>query len=226
MIFVRRAGREEYVFLATESPPLDYVCVRAGASPAILCAPSGLGKFSAGDCALESNYCRFAIVLGVGSLLSAHYQKIARQEAGWGYSAVLFVSLLTVFGAGLWAEGKAAGTFFGWLYDYVLVALQGTMFSLLAFFVASAAYRAFRARTLEATILLSAAVLVMAGRVPLGESLLPGVGALADWIMTVPNTAAQRGILIGVSLGAIATSIKIIFGIERAYLGGGQNDGA
>ncbi len=166
----------------------------------------------------------FAIVLGVGSLLSAHYQKIARQEAGWGYSAVLFVSLLTVFGAGLWAEGKAEGTFFGWLYDYVLVALQGTMFSLLAFFVASAAYRAFRVRTLEATILLGAAVLVMAGRVPLGESLLPGVGALADWIMTVPNTAAQRGILIGVSLGAIATSIKIIFGIERAYLGGGHDD--
>ena len=166
----------------------------------------------------------FAIVLGVVSLLSAHYQKIAHQESGWGYSAVLFVSMLTVFGAGLWAEGKAEGTFFGWLYDYVLVALQGTMFSLLAFFVASAAYRAFRARTLEATILLSAAVLVMAGRVPLGEALLPRVGALADWIMTVPNTAAQRGILIGVSLGAIATSIKIIFGIERAYLGGG--DGA
>ena len=66
----------------------------------------------------------------------------------------------------------------------------------------------------------------MAGRVPLGESLLPGVGALADWVMTVPNTAAQRGILIGVSLGAIATSIKIIFGIERAYLGGGPNNGA
>ncbi len=168
----------------------------------------------------------FAIVLGVGSLLSNHYLKIKRQEAGWGYSAVLFVSLFTVFGAGLWAEGKAAGTFFGWLYEYVLVALQGTMFSLLAFFVASAAYRAFRARTLEATVLLSAAVLVMAGRVPLGEYVLPGVGYISDWIMNVPNTAAQRGILIGVSLGGIATSIKIIFGIERAYLGGSHNDGA
>ena len=168
----------------------------------------------------------FAIVLGVGSLLSTHYAKIKRQEAGWGYSTVLFVSMFTVFGAGLWAEGKAEGTFFGWLYDYVLVALQGTMFSLLAFFVASAAYRAFRARTLEATILLSAAILVMAGRVPLGEYVLPGIGQISDWIMSVPNTAAQRGILIGVSLGGIATSIKIIFGIERAYLGGGQNDGA
>ena len=104
------------------------------------------------------------------------------------------------------------------------MALQGTMFSLLAFFVASAAYRAFRARSLEATILLGAAVIVMAGRVPLGEYLLPGIGQISDWIMNVPNTAAQRGILIGVSLGGIAISIKIIFGIERAYLGGSQDD--
>ena len=166
----------------------------------------------------------FAIVLGVGSLLSAHYLKIKHQESGWGYSGVLFMSMFVMFGTGLWAEGKAEGTVFGWLYDYVLVALQGTMFSLLAFFVASAAYRAFRARSLEATILLGAAVVVMAGRVPLGEYLLPGIGQLSDWIMSVPNTAAQRGILIGVSLGGIAISIKIIFGIERAYLGGSQDD--
>jgi len=166
----------------------------------------------------------FAIVLGVGSLLSTHYLKIKHQESGWGYSGVLFVSMFVMFGAGLWAEGKAEGTVFGWFYDYVLVALQGTMFSLLAFFVASAAYRAFRARSLEATILLGAAVIVMAGRVPLGEYLLPGIGQISDWIMNVPNTAAQRGILIGVSLGGIAISIKIIFGIERAYLGGGQDD--
>ena len=166
----------------------------------------------------------FAIILGVGSLLSTHYLKIKHQESGWGYSGVLFVSMFVMFGAGLWAEGKAEGTTFGWLYDYVLVALQGTVFSLLAFFVASAAYRAFRARSLEATILLSAAIIVMAGRVPLGEYLLPGIGLISDWIMNVPNTAAQRGILIGVSLGGIAISIKIIFGIERAYLGGSQDD--
>jgi hypothetical protein len=135
----------------------------------------------------------------------------------------MFVSMLLMLGAGIWSGGKTEATSFGWLYDYVFVALQGTMFSLLAFFVASAAYRAFRARTPEATVLLLAAILVMWGRVPLGEYLVSGVGQVAQWIMSVPNTAAQRGILIGVSLGGIATSIKIICGIERSYLGEGKD---
>lgn len=161
----------------------------------------------------------FAILLGVGSLIRSHYLKIKRYEAGWGYSAVMFLSMLIMLVAGFWSGGKTESTSFGWLYNYVFVALQGTMFSLLAFFVASAAYRAFRARTPEATVLLLAAILVMWGRVPLGEYLIAGVGQIAEWIMSVPNTAAQRGILIGVSLGGIATSIKIICGIERSYLG-------
>ncbi len=165
----------------------------------------------------------FAILLGVGSLLHTHYSKMARKEAGWGYSAVMFVSMFVMLGAGIWSGGKTEGTPFGWLYDHVFVALQGTMFSLLAFFVASAAYRAFRARSPEATVLLLAAILVMWGRVPLGEYLISGVGQIAQWIMSVPNTAAQRGILIGVSLGGIATSIKIICGIERSYLGEGKD---
>jgi len=164
----------------------------------------------------------FAILLGVGSLLNTHYEKITRQEAGWGYSVVMFVSMFVMLSAGIWSGGKTEGTAFGWLYDYVFVALQGTMFSLLAFFVASAAYRAFRARTPEATVLLLAAIVVMWGRVPLGEYLVSGIGQVAQWIMSVPNTAAQRGILIGVSLGGIATSIKIICGIERSYLGEGK----
>jgi hypothetical protein len=161
----------------------------------------------------------FAILLGVGSLIRSHYLKIKRREAGWGYSGIMFLSMLIMLVAGFWSGGKTEGTSFGWLYNYVFVALQGTMFSLLAFFVASAAYRAFRARTPEATVLLLAAILVMWGRVPLGEYLVAGVGQIAEWIMSVPNTAAQRGILIGVSLGGIATSIKIICGIERSYLG-------
>lgn len=164
----------------------------------------------------------FAMILGVVSLSHLHYGRIRRQGAGWGYSLVVYVAMIVTVVAGLWAGGKEEGTGLGWIYNHVLVALQATMFSILGFFVASAAYRAFRARTREATVLLLAAAIVMFGRVPLGEHLWGGMGFLSEWLLDVFNTAAKRGILIGISLGVIATSLKIILGIERAYLGGGK----
>ena len=60
-------------------------------------------------------------------------------------------------------------TAFGWIYNFMMVPLQGTMFAILAFFIASAAYRSFRARSREAAVLLIAAVIVMMGRVPLAN---------------------------------------------------------
>jgi hypothetical protein len=102
------------------------------------------------------------------------------------------------------------------------------MFSLLAFFIASAAFRAFRARNAEATLMLVAACVVMLGLTPpfvqLWDSLvpvLPGLPTTAkDWILEVPNMASRRAILLGIGLGAIAQSFRIILGLERTYLGG------
>jgi hypothetical protein len=168
----------------------------------------------------------FALVLGVSSLFHQHAVKIRRQEAGWGYSLVLYGGMLVTIAAGAMAWGKESldGTMtgFGWVYSFMMVPLQGTMFAILAFFIASAAYRSFRARSREAAVLLVAAVIVMMGRVPLGEYLLPVSGDVSQWILNVLNASVRRAILIGVSLGAIALSFKIIFGVERSYLGGGK----
>ena len=168
----------------------------------------------------------FALVLGVTSLFHVHAVKIRRKEAGWGYSLVLYVSMVVTIVVGLWASGKEAVdggmTAFGWIYSFMMVPLQGTMFAILAFFIASAAYRSFRARSREAAVLLVAAVIVMLGRVPLGEVLIPISGDISQWILNVLNASVRRAILIGVSLGAVALSFKIIFGVERSYLGGGK----
>lgn len=168
----------------------------------------------------------FALVLGVTSLFHLHAVKIRRREAGWGYSFVLYAGMLGTIVVGLWHNGKETVdnvmTGFGWIYNFMMVPLQGTMFAILAFFIASAAYRSFRARSREAAVLLVAAIIVMMGRVPLGEHLIPLSGDLTQWILNVLNASVRRAILIGVSLGAVALSLKIIFGVERAYLGGGK----
>lgn len=176
----------------------------------------------------------FAFLLGIYSLSHVHAMRIRRQTAGWGYSLVVFVGIAIGLGTGIVSQGEVttpegAISPLGWMYNYMLVPLQGTMFALLGFFVASAAFRAFRARTVEAVLLLAAAMLVMFGRVPLGEYLwgmLVGTEApvamrdIVEWIMNTPNLAARRGVMLGVTLGTVATSLKIIFGIERDYLGG------
>ena len=123
-------------------------------------------------------------------------------------------------------------TVFEWLYTNVQVPMDATMFSLLAFFIASAAYRAFRARTFEASLLLITALVVMMGNVPVGDliwntvmSWLPledGASKARQWVLDNPNLSARRGIILGVSLGVISQSIRIILGIERSYLGGGD----
>lgn len=175
----------------------------------------------------------FSIVLGLASLIHLHAGKVRRQSAGWGYSVVVFVGIVGTLIAGIASRGETlkdgTTTGLGWIYDNMYVALQGTVFSILGFFVASAAFRTFRARTMEASLLLVAALVVMFGHVPLGEFLWAkafpahfpvSVGGITEWIMGIPNMAAKRGIMLGVVLGIVATSLKMIFGIERGYLGG------
>jgi hypothetical protein len=113
---------------------------------------------------------------------------------------------------------------FKYMFENMVSPLQSTMFALLSFYVASAAYRAFRARNLDAGILLVAAIVVMLGRIPFGDMLSGGtMTPLSEWLMTIPNAAAQRGIIIGAALGAASMSIRIILGIETTYLGSGKD---
>jgi hypothetical protein len=171
-----------------------------------------------------------AIVLGSLNLILISSQKVARRKADWGFAVVIILCFLVTVIAGI-GGGRAyqsAGTTFEWIYTYIYVSLSATMFAILAFYVASASYRAFRARNAEATMLLIAAFLVMLGRIPIGDVLtkfLPAGARMSDlqqWIMDFPQTAGQRAIMIGIALGLISTSLRVILGIERSHLGGGD----
>jgi hypothetical protein len=171
-----------------------------------------------------------AIWLGALNLMKISTEKVYRRKPGWGYPVIIIISFLVTVFVGFF-EGDSFrdfGTGFDWMYRHVYTPLSSTMFALLAFFVASASYRAFRARNFEATLLLLAAFFVMIGRVPVGdamagifgipESIMPS--RIAVWIMNVINSAGQRAIMIGIALGIVSTSLRVILGIERAHLGG------
>jgi hypothetical protein len=188
----------------------------------------------------------FAVILGILSVLRYHSNRIRQRRAGFAFSYVTLVAFAVMALTGLlpipfpgFAETQArGGGLHQWLYDNAMLPMQATMFAALAFFIASAAFRAFRARSPEATALLIAAIILMIGRVPLGNQLAEMSGTMAtigentyhwldfpswsSWLLNVPNAAAFRGIQLGVFLSQVAISIRIIFGIERTYMGGGD----
>jgi hypothetical protein len=162
----------------------------------------------------------FTLLLGIVNILRANVQVVKRREKEWGFKLLLILTLVVMaLSSFIW--GTREGTVYHWMFQNMQAPMMSTMFSLLAFFIASAAYRAFRARTREATILLVVSVIVMLGRIPLGQFLWGKLPEITDWIMAYPNLAVQRGIIIGAALGAASMSLRIILGIERTYMGRG-----
>ena len=125
------------------------------------------------------------------------------------------------------------------MYDYIYLPLAATMFSLLAFFIASAAFRAFRAKNAEAMILLGTAFIVLFGRTyagiyvsqPIIDALASITGSEVESLMSlrldrltsaITNVfilAGNRAITIGIALGIVSLSLKVLMGVDRSYLG-------
>ena len=164
-----------------------------------------------------------AFAIGIINLTRIHWRNIKLRRADWKFSLVLIGSLygMAIFSiiASPFALDPRGFIIPSWLIDVispvwnflyynVLVSINTSIFSLLAFFIASAAYRAFKIRTMESTILLIAGLLVIIGEAPISDLIWPGFSAIQNWIMLVPNTAGQRGILIGAALSIVAFSVR------------------
>lgn len=167
-----------------------------------------------------------ALLIGVATvnLIRIHGNTIARKRPGWIYSAALLGSMAIYGVIGIMNRSyPASATWKYWyqhIFDYVQSPLGAAMFAIIAFYVASASYRAFRARSLEASVLLVAAVLVMLGKAPIGELFWKKFPAISTWLLTYPNTAGQRAIMIGAAIGAFVTAMRVLIGLERGHLGG------
>jgi len=159
----------------------------------------------------------FTLLIGVIGYVKNNVDSISRGNDSLfrivgliGFAAMPLVALI-------WGIGAESP--FMWIFENVQAPMQATVFSLLAFFVVSASFRGFRARSVPATILLVTAMIVLLSRTPLGDAFhwLPD---WADWIRNYPSMSARRAILVGIGLGSLTTSLRVIVGIERTWLGG------
>lgn len=249
-----------------------------------------------------------AMVLGAGNLIMLNLSKISNKKPGWAYGAITLLAFFITLIIGIFKIGamptmispdnpwtaplvSQEGVPFWWIYSYVYKPLTATMFAMLAFYIASAAFRAFRAKNIEATLLLGTAFIVLLGQIYAGvwlTSFLPDIASyvasfpeatqefakaiaiqvqngvmvdnftfegvsyasmaadqqamamemsqhLTGWwyqllnglrlenltqiILDVPQKAGNRAIMIGIALGIVSVSLKVLLGIDRSYLG-------
>jgi uncharacterized membrane protein len=167
------------------------------------------------------------IVVGVLNVLRVHGQRIQRGQ-GTIYSLILIISFLAVFIPGILSPGSLPegvrglvgpnGSVVSFVYQYVQRPLQSTLFSLMAFFVATAAWRAFRLRSAASWVMLIAALFVLLGSIKLAVGIQWSLFTeTRDWILNVPAMAGARGILLGIVLGTIVAGARLLLGVDRPY---------
>ncbi|RYG32436.1 hypothetical protein EON81_20660 [bacterium] len=190
----------------------------------------------------------FLIGLGIYSLLRVHIKRLIGFKTDWFFSFTLLLSMLAIiiFGYADWIQrldpvnGPKLELQSNWgpaqfardfLFEGLLQQMDAAMFSVIAFYILSAAYRAFRIRSVEATILLATALVVMISlmgaisqgfdgfiRNQAGENgflLNFQLATIAAWLKDTFQTSSIRGIQFGVGIGALAMGLRLWLSLER-----------
>lgn len=165
-------------------------------------------------------FAAFAMILGAANLLRVSAHKIRAKKQHWQYNYVLMIAIIGYTLLGLFAGTK--NPLYLSIYNSVYVPAQATIISFMAFWLASACYRAFRARNLQAVILLVAGVTVMLGKIGIGSVIWEALPGIAGWIQNVPQSAVMRSLGVGIAIGMVGVGLRTIVGIERGFVGGGD----
>jgi hypothetical protein len=191
----------------------------------------------------------FLFGLGIYSLLRIHVKQFIRLKKDWFFSMVLLLSMVAMVTFGYWQyfQGKqhpgvdyadplkwsTANYGFDLLFEGLLQQMDAVMFSLIAFFILSAAYRAFRIRSIESTVLMASALLMMLSLMGAVDFAWSGVvkgmthgdassalnnlelSRVAEWVKQCLQVPSLRALDFGIGLGGLAMAIRIWLGLEK-----------
>jgi hypothetical protein len=155
-----------------------------------------------------------ALLLGLANVILFHGRRLGAGPERL-MSALVLASATVVFLVVLPSAGSSAASL--WVLNYIYRPLEASFLALLVFFIGTAIYRALRVRTWEMGLFALSAFVVLVGSAPFMSVLSPYIPAARDWVVNVPALAGVRGIVLGVSLGVLATGLRLLTGIDRPY---------
>jgi type IV secretory pathway VirB2 component (pilin) len=162
----------------------------------------------------------FALLLGVLNLFIVHLTRIFK---GSGYSGVLVLSLLTVLVLGFTDLMGITTAGVETAFDWIQAPLEAAFASLLAFFLLFAGFHLLkRRRSFGAVLFIITAVFILLSQALITATFMPAAAVAflsqtANFIDQVIVTSGMRGLLIGIALGTITLTIRLLTGIERPY---------
>ena len=172
----------------------------------------------------------YNISLGLGAiqLLRQHTLNYQRKRENYGFSALILVAFLVMFltgMAGYIMTGNQTGNgIYNWLFNHVYTPLGATLYPITGFYIFSAAYRAFRARNIDAALMLIAGCFVILSNAPVGEAIWPGFKTIGEWFRFTGQIPGMRTFAMVGALGMIAYGFRALLGKERGFYAGGGDE--
>lgn len=162
----------------------------------------------------------FTIGIAVYSQYKRSGRFIMEKRKGWIYHIYLVLLMIFMIFNGI-VFGQHTGGY-DWLLKAVVTPLSSVIYGILAFYMASAGARAFRARSPQAALLLIAGLIVLLYQAPLTGSVFPGIEPAATYLTNTFGMSVARMFSISVCIGAIVLGVRMLTGKEVAFLGFGE----
>ena len=172
----------------------------------------------------------WAVMAGAVNLVLVHAKKFLNQAPGWFYSLWVLLGFLLVIIVNILAPylgwGSGAGNQANtWIFTTIVTVGGASLAGLVAFFLVYAAYKVLRTRRTPLTVIFVIAVVLALIVLAPWPSFVPNPNLTASAtlrdllsaIVHVPALAGARGLLLGIALGAIATGVRVLMGMDRPY---------
>jgi hypothetical protein len=159
----------------------------------------------------------FLYAVGGISLIIYEYRQYNRLQSNDPTKWLSLYTIVMIFA--FFVFGLTNATIYSWLVANVQGGAGVGINAVTGCAIVLAAFRSFRVRSVDATVLLIAGVITMFELAPIGEVISPVIPPAGLWLLEVLTRAANRGMQIGLGVGGVYTAIRTWLGMERRALG-------